>query len=102
MTEVPGTGEDHGQPGRVGGCDDLFITQGTTRLDYRRYPCVDQGTDPIGEGKKRVGRRNSTPDIQPGFCRFADGEVGRIHAAPLPRADAHKIKATINTELEAV
>ncbi len=46
--------EHHGQPGLVGGLDDLIVAHGPAGLDDRRGTSGNERLQPIGKGEKRV------------------------------------------------
>lgn len=60
MSEMPHTGEDHGDPGFVCGGNDFLVPDGATRLYNRRGACFDCGDEPVGKRKERIGRDNGS------------------------------------------
>lgn len=60
MTEVTGTGHDHGQTVFVSRCDDLFVTHRTARLDDGLGTGFGQNVHAVTEREESVRRDNAT------------------------------------------
>ncbi len=52
MTELAHTGKHHGDPGGVGGGNDLGVSVGAARLDDGGRARGDDSVQPVGKGKK--------------------------------------------------
>ena len=55
MPEVPAPREHHGEPGLVGGADDLVVAHRAAGLDHRRRAGLGRRQEPVGEGEEGVG-----------------------------------------------
>ena len=80
MPEMPHAGERHGDPGRVGGGDDVGVAHRAAGLDHRCRARLDRRDEPVGEGEEGVGGDDRTLRAgrrQPGGARG----VGRLRAA---------------------
>ena len=60
MPEVAAPRENHREAEAVGGCDDLGVTNGPTRLRHRRHTRRGQDLDPVGEREEGIAARAGT------------------------------------------
>ena len=88
MSEVPHTGEDHGQAEPVSRFDDFGVALRAAGLDDRS--CADSRDllDSVGKGEKSV--RGSDGAFQ-WKLRLHSTNLGRVYAAHLSRPDAHRL-----------
>ena len=60
VTEVPFTGEDHGDSVLVGGRDHFFVANAATGLDHGADACRGGSVESVAEREERVTRGHST------------------------------------------
>src|SRR5438045_2948582 len=85
MEEVPFAREHHGETELVGPPDDGLVAHGATRLDHCSNSCRRGGLDAVGEGIERVARAGAADRAA---VRLLGGDLARLDAVLLPRADA--------------
>ena len=83
MTEQPTTGEHHRYAQGVGSCNDLVVTDGTSRLDDQTSPCFCGLFDTVWEGKEGIRGEHTVPSP---LASTAAGDANGFHAACLARA----------------
>ena len=67
VSEVAHAGENHRHLMLIGGFNDFLITNGATRLDYRRNPGLRSSIKTVAEGKEGIGGHDTALHRQHGF-----------------------------------
>src|SRR5580698_7140773 len=85
VTEMPDSGEDHGETEAIGGGDHVLVLHRPARLDDSGCSGSSDGLKSIGEREVGVGGDDGAFEREHGFLR---AEAGGIHPAHLAGADA--------------
>src|SRR5947208_6198981 len=87
VPEVAVSGEDHGHTVLLGGGDDLFVSNGPTRLDHRGDPRLAGTVKAVAE--REEGVRGQDGPAGP-LSRGPGRDVHRGHAVHLSGPDPHR------------
>ena len=89
VPEMSHSGEQHGDTGLVGRCNNFVVADRAAGLDDSGYAGFSSGIDTVAEREEGITGHYRTHHVQAGVRSLGARDTRGVHAAHLPGPDPH-------------